>query len=288
MLDRDKPIIEGVVAPQTQIDASATGPFMPELARDNAPLEKVIYDGAMMRFYDFFLGGPARHFDYTWFRAKQPGTNTATTPHCDIVYMGRGTKELYTSWTPFGDVPYEMGGLMVLEDSHKNGELKGGYGQTDVDMFCENDSSEARDIVETARMEQRELTGEELGKIRWNSSGAYSNDAIAVREDTNLEPAFWGQFPGNEGYLVRRALISSANMASFGSLHGFALGQAQGNHWGEAVTLLCHVQNHGDTVLNISAIMGSLNNVQDFGFHIQVIVQYTDHQSYPCTALPLP
>ncbi|GMM92477.1 VirB4 family type IV secretion/conjugal transfer ATPase [Qipengyuania sp. MTN3-11] len=62
--------------------------------------------------------------------------------------------------------------------------------------------------------------------------------AIAVREDTNLEPAFWGQFPGNEGYLVRRALISSANMASFGSLHGFALGQASNNHWGEAVTLL--------------------------------------------------
>jgi len=62
--------------------------------------------------------------------------------------------------------------------------------------------------------------------------------AIAVREDTNLEPAFWGQFPGNEQYLVRRALISSANMASFGSLHGFALGQAEGNHWGDAVTLL--------------------------------------------------
>ena len=62
--------------------------------------------------------------------------------------------------------------------------------------------------------------------------------AIVVREDTNLEPAFWGQFPGNEGFLVRRAMISSVNMASFGSLHGFALGQAEGNHWGEAVTLL--------------------------------------------------
>jgi type IV secretion system protein VirB4 len=62
--------------------------------------------------------------------------------------------------------------------------------------------------------------------------------AIAVREDTNLEPAFWGQFPGNESYLVRRALISTANMAGFGSLHGFALGQAEGNHWGDAVTLL--------------------------------------------------
>ena len=62
--------------------------------------------------------------------------------------------------------------------------------------------------------------------------------AIAVREDTNLEPAFWGQFPGNEGYLVRRALISSANMASFGSFHGFALGSQSNNHWGDAVTLL--------------------------------------------------
>ncbi|WP_271438277.1 VirB4 family type IV secretion/conjugal transfer ATPase [Pontixanthobacter luteolus] len=62
--------------------------------------------------------------------------------------------------------------------------------------------------------------------------------AIAVREDTNLEPAFWAQFPGNEQYIVRRAMISSANMASFGSLHGFALGQAAGNHWGDAVTLL--------------------------------------------------
>ncbi|MCK9540498.1 MAG: VirB4 family type IV secretion/conjugal transfer ATPase [Novosphingobium sp.] len=61
--------------------------------------------------------------------------------------------------------------------------------------------------------------------------------AVAVREDVNLEPCFWGQFPGNEAFLVRRAMISSANMACFGSLHGFALGQASGNHWGEAVTL---------------------------------------------------
>jgi type IV secretion system protein VirB4 len=37
---------------------------------------------------------------------------------------------------------------------------------------------------------------------------------------------------------VRRSLISSANMACFASLHGFAMGQASGNHWGEAVTLL--------------------------------------------------
>jgi type IV secretion system protein VirB4 len=46
--------------------------------------------------------------------------------------------------------------------------------------------------------------------------------AIAVREDVNLEPAFWAQFPGNEAYAVRRAMISSTNAAGFLSLHGFA------------------------------------------------------------------
>jgi type IV secretion system protein VirB4 len=70
------------------------------------------------------------------------------------------------------------------------------------------------------------------------SAALADTGAIAVREDTNLEPAFWAQFPGNEDYIVRRAMISSANMASFGSFHGFALGSAGGNHWGDAVTLL--------------------------------------------------
>ena len=61
--------------------------------------------------------------------------------------------------------------------------------------------------------------------------------AVAVREQVNLEPVFWGQFPGNEAYLTRRALISTGNAAGFMSLHGFPLGQATGNHWGPAVSL---------------------------------------------------
>jgi len=73
--------------------------------------------------------------------------------------------------------------LMVLEGSHQNAELKAGYGQTDVDMFCANESPEAEGLVATARREGRELTGEERGQIRWNSSGAYAHDAIAVREE---------------------------------------------------------------------------------------------------------
>ena len=182
VLDYQRPAIDCVAAPQAQIDAAATGPFMPELARDNAPLAKVIYSGAMMAFYEFFLGGPVRHFDYTWFRAKQPGTNTATTPHQDFVYMGRGTPDLYTSWTPFSDVPFEMGGLMMLEKSHEHEALVQGYGQTDVDLYCENEGG-AGQIVAAAQAAGRELTGEERQQIRWNSTGAYSTDAIATRAE---------------------------------------------------------------------------------------------------------
>ena len=110
--------------------------FMPELAKDNAPLMNVLYDGPMMRFFGTLIGGPALHYDFTWFRAVAPGKGTP--PHMDIVYMGRGTKRLFTAWTPFGDIPIETGGLLILERSHLHDRLNNGYGAKDVDTFCEN------------------------------------------------------------------------------------------------------------------------------------------------------
>jgi ectoine hydroxylase-related dioxygenase (phytanoyl-CoA dioxygenase family) len=74
-----------------------------------------------------------RHFDYVWLRAKRPGITDATPPHYDVVYMGRGTKKLFTSWTPLEDVPMEKGGLMILEGSHRLEEVKSTYGELDVD-----------------------------------------------------------------------------------------------------------------------------------------------------------
>ncbi len=42
-----------------------------------------------------------------------------TGAHVDRVYMGRGTEELYTMWTPMDDVTVEMGTLLVNESSHR-------------------------------------------------------------------------------------------------------------------------------------------------------------------------
>ncbi|QJC27424.1 type IV secretion system protein virB4 [Anaplasma platys] len=58
-----------------------------------------------------------------------------------------------------------------------------------------------------------------------------------VREKVNLEPAFWAQLPGNFSYVVRKAVISTLNMAGFASQHNYPSGKKFGNHWGEAVTV---------------------------------------------------
>ena len=61
---------------------------------------------------------------------------------------------------------------------------------------------------------------------------------VGVREDINLEPAFWAQFPANFAFIARKAMISAANFASFASFHNQPSGQALGNHWGPAVATL--------------------------------------------------
>lgn len=113
--------------------------FRPDIA-NNPPvrplLESVIYGPQMMQFCSGFLGGEAMHYDFTWMRAVAPGFGTY--PHCDVVYMGRGTKNLYTAWVPFGDVPLNVGGLIVMEGSQHNREIREGYCQLDVDTACTN------------------------------------------------------------------------------------------------------------------------------------------------------
>ena len=50
--------------------------------------------------------------------------------------------------------------------------------------------------------------------------------AVAVREDVNLEPVFWAQFPGNFKYIARQALVSTANFSSFAAFHNHPQGVA--------------------------------------------------------------
>lgn len=59
-----------------------------------------------------------------------------------------------------------------------------------------------------------------------------------TREDLNCEPAFWAMLPGNFGYIARKSLISSKNLAGFISMHNYASGRQSGGHWGLPISIL--------------------------------------------------
>lgn len=132
---------EGALDPAHRTEQAIARPgldmaFRPELANGNKAVEDLLYSDQVMSLFDKVLGGKAMHYDYTWLRAVAPGLNTS--PHYDIVYMGRGTNKICTAWIPLGDIPVHVGGLMILEGSHKLQEVKDSYGQMDVDTVCEN------------------------------------------------------------------------------------------------------------------------------------------------------
>lgn len=167
-LDADAPLMDGIAR------GGITMSFRPDLIQDSAPIRQAVYDGPMMTFAECLIGEPVRHFDFTWLRAKSPGPDTATHPHCDVVYMGRGTRtRLFTAWTPLSDVPWELGGLMILEGSHRRADHLADYWQMDVDTYCEN-GSEAESIRSGARNWETAKQG-----------GAYDYDApgLAQRMD---------------------------------------------------------------------------------------------------------
>ena len=106
------------------------------LEQQHTAVLNLLYGPRVMGFFDGFLAGEATHYDFIWFRTISPGRGTPC--HCDIVFMGRGTFDLYTVWTPLGDISLEMGGLLILEDSHRKRDQLQRYLERDVDLYCAN------------------------------------------------------------------------------------------------------------------------------------------------------
>jgi len=129
LLDRTHPVEAGVAA-QPWIGKSCH-----HLVRENRALLKALYSGRMIEFYEQILESSVRHFDFTWLRVIGPGKGTA--PHGDSVYMGRGTRQLYTSWTPLMEITPEIGGLLIMPGSHRIPAFET-YRNGDVDIVCTN------------------------------------------------------------------------------------------------------------------------------------------------------
>jgi len=159
MLDPEQPV-ELAIA-KTDVNMS----FRPDIANGDKSgklIREVIYGERIMRFFTEFLGGEATHYDFTWMRTIPPGKGSPA--HCDVIFMGRGTKNLYTAWVPFGDIPINVGGLLLIEGSHHNEEVRETYCTMDYDSACQNRPGE-----------------HPLKTAGYQESGAISNDMREMR-----------------------------------------------------------------------------------------------------------
>ncbi|MBP6507873.1 MAG: phytanoyl-CoA dioxygenase family protein [Opitutaceae bacterium] len=159
LLNPDHPVEAGIATTNKKV------PFMPSLANPNAAVERVVFGPEITAFYEKFFGGPIRHFDYVWVRSLSRGTGT--TPHCDLVYMGRGTHRLMTCWIPYGEVPLEQSPLIVLENSHKQSARIKSYLESDVDSYCENRPEQVKKVKENGG---------------WAHPGWLSKNPVTLRE----------------------------------------------------------------------------------------------------------
>lgn len=126
-IDPDQPLVEG------RIRDGARSTFRGGIGE--APgFRPVVEHARIMEFFARLLGGPTMTFDFKW--TREVGTGDATGAHLDAVYMGRGTPNLLTCWTPWGDISPEQGTLAILVGSHRLPgweQVHQTYGRMDVD-----------------------------------------------------------------------------------------------------------------------------------------------------------
>lgn len=158
----DTDLMDGVLNANTPVR------LRQDLTQRSKPLRALLKTGPMIDLFERFLDGEVRPFDFIWMRSVVPGRGTA--PHGDSVFMNRGTLNLFTAWTPLDDIDTTLGGLIVLERSHRLDEIVSSYGQRDVDTYCEDDPN----------AEEYRTTG------KWPWNGQISDDPVALREQFGL------------------------------------------------------------------------------------------------------
>ena len=171
-LDPAYPVEDGVLRP----DADELGLWQSYPSSSDV-LMSVLRGEPMMSIFAGILGGEVRSYDFVWLR-DQPRSH-GVEPHCDLVFMGRGTPDVLTCWTPFGDIPVGGGGLMLLEDSHRKSVVRvADYLAQDVDSYCVNGPN--ADAVSGGAMRwehwDRPAPGRDWG-------GEIADDAVALREE---------------------------------------------------------------------------------------------------------
>ena len=123
-------LMEGILNPDAK-HASTTGVRGNEEYRQLPAVQAMFAEKVVPDFFDTLLGGASGTFDFQWMRVARNGAESPI--HSDIVFMGRGTHNLYTCWTPIGDVTLNMGPIVLCLGSEKIEALQKTYWASDVD-----------------------------------------------------------------------------------------------------------------------------------------------------------
>lgn len=164
-LDPAAPLVDGVVNPDLKAPATASTKGRENLKSDS--LKRLLYGARPTSFFRKLFATEPTAFQFQWLRAV--GQDTGSTIHADVVYMGRGTKRLCTIWTPLGDIPPQMGPLVLCLGSHRWERVRNTYGQADVD----------RDRIPGHFTENPAELVEKFGG-RWATAPMRAGDAVIV------------------------------------------------------------------------------------------------------------
>jgi ectoine hydroxylase-related dioxygenase (phytanoyl-CoA dioxygenase family) len=99
---------------------------------EGAAVRQVTHAGPIVSLMEKFLGGVVEPYDFLWLRAMHRGRASAY--HFDHVYMNRGTANLFTVWTPLGDMSLEEGPIAMVEGAHLWEDLIAEYRGFDVEV----------------------------------------------------------------------------------------------------------------------------------------------------------
>ncbi len=156
----DTPLEQGVIGQE-----SASAVLRNDVVVKMSNYLRVVNSERILTFFERFLGGPVLTLDHKWPRAVSRGVSTGA--HYDIVFMGAGTNELYTVWTPLDDISLEMGPLAFCPGSNRLDILRSTYGTADAhnDLTDGHLSRDPHDLIDR------------LG-VRWASTPFRAGDVM--------------------------------------------------------------------------------------------------------------
>ena len=189
-LDESAPFMDGIVKPGLQTTTSVRGQ---EYLKTQS-LRELLYSDRAHQFFARLFDEPAKPYQFQWLRAAGPGAGSPI--HADLPYMGRGTHNLCTLWTPLGAMTPEMGPLAICLGSNKWPQVRDKYAHSDVDRDAHGGvfTEDSGELVERFGGQWATTSFEPgdamiLGMYILHGSLANASNKFRISCDTRYQPA---------------------------------------------------------------------------------------------------